>query len=220
MKKLIVSLTILILGFCLIATPVESTGTISPTKDDEYTAPYNLMAAVIDPTTVMLFWENPVYENQPMGFRIYCNNNMVWQIRDGNATFCTLENVCPGCHEFYVTAYFDSGDESAPSNVYILEVTANEDHAAALKPASLSIYPNPSRSDVTIKLAEGSKSGDTYLSIYNLKGQLVLQKNAVTSSQWQWNGTDQQGNRVPAGMYYIKAQSKTGSAVGKIMLTE
>ena len=78
-------------------------------------------------------------------------------------------------------------------------------------------YPNPFNPETTISFSLNTENTeDTELIIYNLKGQKIktFPINQLTNqpvNQITWNGTDENGNFVPSGMYFYKLISKGNS---------
>jgi len=85
----------------------------------------------------------------------------------------------------------------------------------------LPAYPNPFNPSTTITYGLDSGS-DVSIQIYDITGQLIstLQDNFQTQG-WhsvKWNGTNQYGNQVPAGIYLSKVTSSTNTKTTKLML--
>jgi flagellar hook assembly protein FlgD len=80
--------------------------------------------------------------------------------------------------------------------------TPNAEHPTP----NLQVYPNPFSTQTTIS-AKWNKSARVNIEIYNAAGLLVktLQqgKQLPGSCKIPWNGTDNSGNILPAGIYYI-----------------
>lgn len=182
------------------------------------TGPYNLVALLLGQNDVLLYWENPVFINLPMGFRIYCNNSMVKYVPGSNATDCMLKDVCEGCHQFYVAAYFDTGCESTPSNVAELMITSANDIYNAVSALSLRVYPNPSNQGTQISLAGMKNSENAQVSVYNLKGQLIREIKINGNTAGFWDGKDSKGCIVSEGIYYIRALTSQGSITQKVSI--
>lgn len=71
-------------------------------------------------------------------------------------------------------------------------------------------HPNPFNPSTTIHYTL-PKESDVHLQIYNMLGQQINQLISSTQSSGthsiQWNGKDQQGNQVPAGIYFYQLQA-------------
>lgn len=81
--------------------------------------------------------------------------------------------------------------------------------------------PNPFRESTKIRysLAEAS---DIQLKVYNLRGQLVRKLEDVHQSKGshlaEWDGKDEQGHSLPAGIYLLQLRSAKGSATARVVL--
>lgn len=219
MKKLLLLAPLMLLILGLWAVPAAGSKDIIEPTETEVPAPYELSAEIVNTDDVLLYWTNPVYTDVPLGFRIYCNGNMVRYISGANISDYILETVCAGCHEFWVTAYFDSDTETPPSNVVLLTMTPNSDYNAASEAMILKAYPNPSRSAVNLSLPAAKANADTRLTIFNVKGQSVKTMIMRGKSTWNWDHTDDAGDLVPAGIYYARAESGAQSTTAKLLLT-
>lgn len=92
--------------------------------------------------------------------------------------------------------------------------TDNDDpNIPSVKP-SLSVYPNPMRSSLTIELK--NSRGPAILKIYNLKGQLVRQME--TSAKQIWDGRDQQGRLLGNGVYFLSVEADGQRLSSKICI--
>jgi hypothetical protein len=219
MKKVYLLIVLTGLCFSLMASfPINSENNINVHAVRDLNAPYNLIAQVISDNEVLLVWENPVYASLPMGFRIYSNMMALDEVGGPNVTDCIVDNICAGCHQFYVTAYFDNGSETLPSNIVEVTLTSNQDYAAPAASISLNAYPNPSRSSVNITLKGVEQKETGTLGIYNLKGQLIRQYSPKGATSWQWDGRDKQGRNVSNGTYYLRVSTNKGSLVQKVKI--
>ncbi len=213
---------LLMLGVCLSLTALPQ-GTAAalktdPVPRDEPLCPYNLQAALININDVLLIWENPVYLNLPMGFRIYCNNVMVRYVPGANTTDCLLTNVCAGCHQFYVTAFYDTGCESVPSNIAEITVTALSENVYPVRSPGLVIYPCPARYDVHFSVQSEGKAKQADISIYNAKGQFIRRFSLSNGEKGLWDRKDSAGRAVSEGIYYMRAVTPEGSVTRKFTL--
>jgi len=219
MKKFYLFIMLTGLCFSLMASfPINVENNIRVHAVKEITAPYNLIAQVLSFDEVLLVWENPVYATLPMGFRVYCNMMAIEEIGGSNVSDCIITNVCAGCHQFYVTAYFDNGSETNPSNTVEVTVTSNQEQTVPAATISLTAYPNPSRSTMNIALSGTKQNESTALAIYNVRGQLIRQFSLNGSKTWQWDGKDNQNRSVANGTYYLKATTKQGSLTHKLTI--
>jgi hypothetical protein len=76
----------------------------------------------------------------------------------------------------------------------------------------VSIHPNPFNPTTTVDF-ELKESAWTTISIYNVSGQLIrvetLGTEPVGRHNWVWKGTDQEGNSVSSGVYFIVLKAGT-----------
>jgi hypothetical protein len=219
MKKLSLSVLLLAVGLGLFAAHNVSLIDVPEAhKEVRQAGPYNLMAVVIGNDAVLLAWENPVYEEPPLGFRIYCNDCLVRFAPGSDVADYLLQEVCEGCHQFFVTAYFDSDCESLPSNIAEVNVTSVSDNVISEVPLFLKTYPNPVRGMVNISLEGVKDGGSPDISVYNVKGQLIKRFHLSTDRFGQWNCRDSTGRQATEGIYFLKATTPQGSVTQKIIL--
>jgi len=85
----------------------------------------------------------------------------------------------------------------------------------------LSNYPNPFNSSTTLSYGI-SKDGLVILNIYNIKGQLVtkLVSNPQKKGAYKviWNGTDQTGKKVSAGLYFSRLEANGKTLTSKMLM--
>lgn len=83
-----------------------------------------------------------------------------------------------------------------------------------------SAWPNPFSQRVTIAVSLTEKDRDASLSVYNLKGQKVreLELDFRHSGEVSWDGCDRQGQKLPAGIYLLRLNCKSGALTRKLML--
>jgi len=95
----------------------------------------------------------------------------------------------------------------------------NESLPTAL--SSYSAYPNPFNPTTTIKY-QLPIHAEVTLSIYDIQGRhiktLVKKSQPTGHYETQWNGTDNDGMQVAAGMYFARLQAGSYSSVGKLVL--
>ena len=88
----------------------------------------------------------------------------------------------------------------------------------------VSIAPNPSRGAVALALA-GPEGATVDVAIHDVRGRLVARLPAAKLAGGQaairWDGRDQAGRAVPAGVYLVRAGIGRASAVARVVrLTE
>lgn len=92
---------------------------------------------------------------------------------------------------------------------------ADDPHIPAVQKPTLTLWPNPGRTQVSLFL-KGMKNPDFSAGVYNIRGQKVrtlsgfqLDQDGILSLKW--DGRDQNNRRIPAGVYLIRI--KTGNQV-------
>jgi len=88
----------------------------------------------------------------------------------------------------------------------------------------LTVSPNPFREKIDIKYTThdtGCKTKDSSLKIYDVCGRLVknynLQIEIYNLQSIEWDGTDDTGNILPAGVYFMKFNSESSAAIKKLV---
>src|SRR5690606_25412351 len=92
-----------------------------------------------------------------------------------------------------------------------------EDEVPQPDETTLEAYPNPFSTQVTVAvtLAEGAEASDLKVQIYNAMGQLVRtlrlsQAGFVQAFEIVWDGTNDAGQQVANGTYFLVVQTPTG----------
>ena len=83
-------------------------------------------------------------------------------------------------------------------------------------------FPNPFRDDVTIRF-ELVEAEDVEVSFYTASGQLVARQRhegQVGSNVLSWDGRSAHGDRVSAGVYFVRLQSSIGVSTGRLVRIE
>lgn len=85
---------------------------------------------------------------------------------------------------------------------------------------SLCAYPNPFIESLNLTVS-GMKENEIQLSIYNIRGQLVDKQIIHSTSEgkhtFTWDCKNKQNNAVAAGIYIIKVQNKSETAVTRVV---
>jgi len=90
-----------------------------------------------------------------------------------------------------------------------------------LSSISISNHPNPFTPSTTINYSI-PKEGNVIINIYNIKGQIV--KTLVSESMKSgihsivWNGDDQNGKKVSAGLYFTRMQANGKTLTNKMLM--
>lgn len=99
--------------------------------------------------------------------------------------------------------------------------TAGDDPSIAPLTFVTNNYPNPFNPETSINYTV-PKDGQTSITIYNTKGQVVrsLLSNRVKAGSYKvsWNGKDDLGNDVASGVYYYRLDNNQKSITKKMLL--
>ncbi|MCF7918722.1 MAG: T9SS type A sorting domain-containing protein [Candidatus Cloacimonetes bacterium] len=113
----------------------------------------------------------------------------------------TAKNMIPGFAEIHITGNDD--DDITPADWQCFN------------------YPNPFRQSTTIRLLNNSRrempGGD--FAIYNLKGEKVKTLQLTPDEpELVWNGENEQGKKLPSGIYFLKSCTDNRSILSKLVL--
>jgi|GEM_PF-3351369 len=116
-----------------------------------------------------------------------------------------------------------SGYETGKLYVYNLDTSPIAERASKPDELTITSYPNPFNSSVTISVRGSSPT----IEIYDINGRMVglfsepntEHRTPITVTRDLWDGTDMSGNELPSGVYFVKAYSSIGKAIShKIVL--
>ena len=119
---------------------------------------------------------------------------------------CVVDNTTQRVNTFWVNSALAELDESAPiANKF--ELMGN--------------YPNPFNPETKIKFSTERES-NVEVTIYSLLGEKVntIQNGQLNAGTYNisWFGQDQNGNKVPSGVYFYEVRSDNRTAKGKMLL--
>lgn len=119
-------------------------------------------------------------------------------------------------------------DLSIPVTLTVSATSADND-GLPVAPITMSNYPNPFNPTTTINFQMSGimEQQDLELEIYNIKGQKIktyfpsfdsAQDDNNSSYSITWNGTDENGQPVPSGIYYYRLKTDAVSLTRKMLL--
>ena len=86
----------------------------------------------------------------------------------------------------------------------------------------LAVRPNPMLDGGEVRFAL-PVTGNVALKVYNVKGELVrtLIEGSSPAGEYKidWNGANSRGNRVTSGIYFLRLETRGGSAVSKVVVS-
>jgi glycosidase len=119
-------------------------------------------------------------------------------------------NLLPGEYRLYSTKKLESPK-------LILGV---EDHKVAGEEDFVSVYPNPSAAEFTLKIQQINPS-PVNIYIFDMTGRMIRQFKTFTSSSGvelvQWDGKSENGTDAPAGIYLIDVRTTFGNEAVKVI---
>ncbi len=215
-----------------------SKGDLTIGLDDDQTLPVQLSSFDVfntNSSNVMVKWVTQS-ESDLDGYRIYrnCDNNL------NNAEM--LDVFIPGTNtsQTQTYSYIDNSievngiyyywikmiDYDASSSFYgpaIIEVEDDFNNSVdiPLTTGLVSIYPNPFNPTTSIRYSLDSNSL-TEIKIYNVRGQLVktfdLGMQTTGFHKLVWNAKDDNGNKLPSGVYFSRMKANNKIDTKKIIL--
>jgi hypothetical protein len=94
--------------------------------------------------------------------------------------------------------------------------SAADDPVVPAAQLMLRAWPSPFVEELTIQ-TDSSAKGPLNVSIHNLRGQKVREIESFNSQSIRWDGKDDNGREVPAGVYLLRVVQDGRSAVTKVM---
>lgn len=126
------------------------------------------------------------------------------------------------CMHFFYAFWADEMLDAALIVEYV--VVGKEEHEEeSVTTPCLKIYPNPCKEKVYIDLGKNESSDDrSCLVIYNANGLLIkdfrITHDALHNTRIVWDGTDQNNQRVPAGIYFVELHTEDNIQIEKVIL--
>lgn len=123
-------------------------------------------------------------------------------------------------HDGYIEHVVASNSMSQTFSDYLKVVTnhyvANQDETIPHPDLSVTCYPNPFSDKVTFKFGDSQCSNS--IRIYNVKGQLIKEIQSIEKSEVVWDGKDEKGKSVSAGVYFTRLISDGKSLTTKMLM--
>ncbi len=129
-------------------------------------------------------------------------------------------------------------DSTPPLKTYIFEYVPpgiTEETSIEIQEAGLEVQPNPFRDGIAIRYCIGQSSSSGGLKIYDADGRLVKKfllptfptsssgmagVNPSLSASVIWQGDDDSGRKLPAGIYFVQLENRNFSIVEKVIKLE
>ncbi|MDD2229370.1 MAG: FlgD immunoglobulin-like domain containing protein [Candidatus Cloacimonetes bacterium] len=191
--------------------------------------PYLTPISIQAPSTFALNWHSG---NNPDHFEVmykpYSDPASQWQsiVKPGDARSHSISNLNPTTwYEMKVASIYNPGPgevylESQTQLVNYQYITPNED-LLNVPGVALSNYPNPFKPNTTVQF-ELKEAGETTLTVFNIKGQVVktLVNKSMSSGSHNinWDGRDNNDSVCSSGIYYLRLTSGTQMQQRKMLL--
>jgi hypothetical protein len=117
------------------------------------------------------------------------------------------------------TSYFISISACEINGVHYGEPVSNVDELIPQSTAiGLSCFPNPFKDTIKITYRIPDKSKYGTLSIYNVKGQLIINTTVNGEGDFEWDCRSKSGKLMPNGVYYCILQTQEESKLSRLVL--
>lgn len=120
--------------------------------------------------------------------------------------------------------YDENGDLHDTFEKYVIIVTGSEDEPEEITPGDFRLlqnYPNPFNPSTTFRF-ELNESSDISLSVYDISGSKIADIASGYFSKgtysYRWNAADEHNRHLPAGIYFYRLQTSSGSETKKMVL--
>jgi hypothetical protein len=190
--------------------------------------PY-LIPSIQAPSTFVLNWFSG---NDPDHFEVmykpYSAPASEWQsiVKPGDARNHNISNLDPNTwYEMKVASIYNPGPgevylESQTQLVNYQYISPNND-LVNVPGMALSNYPNPFNPNTTVQF-ELKAAGETTLSVYNIKGQvvktLINQSMPSGAHKINWDGRDNHDTPCSSGIYYLRLDNEHRTQLRKMLL--
>ena len=135
-------------------------------------------------------------------YNVYREGSVIGTATETNYTDVIMTS---GQYTYYVTAVYDNGDESDPSNSVTVDViTGVDEHLAD----AINVYPNPATDVVNVKSDVQINS----VKVYNYAGQVIVNEE-INSMIYQLNTSQYQ-----SGIYFFQIETDEGTISKRIII--
>ena len=173
-------------------------------------APENVTAEFLPPSSIRVQWDVPQY-SEPIYYAVQASD--LWVEVPAAQTEYTFADLTPGTYQIRVIAFYPGQQMSHSEEGFIqIEVVDTEDPIAG--PQQLSIAPNPFATSTELRWVT-SQPGLTTISLYNIRGQRLLQESLSLPGGPQTYSL--QASSLPAGIYFLRLQSGAGVITRKVL---
>ena len=165
-------------------------------------------------------WEAPTVNRDLIGYNVYQDEEQIHYAEGpANTSFFDM-GLESGTYTYYVTSVYDQSESEPSEPVEVVIGTAvDDDNTDLALPYLAQNYPNPFNSSTSISFFSHRDTENIKINIYNMKGQLI-KKISIPNDQSSiiWNGTNENNDPVPSGIYFYKLSSGEYTDVKKMIL--
>ncbi len=113
----------------------------------------------------------------------------------------------------------DGGNVSYMALDITVPLSASSDPEIPVANLKINSWPNPFSEGCTLKVNGTAKAGQQ-LEIFNLKGQKVRRLDLNSDFETRWDGRDESGQALAAGIYFARAHAGNNSIVHKLVISK
>jgi photosystem II stability/assembly factor-like uncharacterized protein len=156
-----------------------------------------------------------IYAGTQSGVYKSIDNGDTWIVM--NEGLNDLQITCLGiCPDNYV---FASTKESSMYRWSVLGIAEQNDQP--VKHSMIFVYPNPTKGKTTINYQVSTET-PVHICIYDIQGRRVIRLGSRAKGAGLhtivWNGLDERGNKVSAGVYFLEFKTKEFSSNQKLLV--
>ena len=138
-------------------------------------------------------------------YNVYRDDAVIGTTTETNYSDCDYPGL--GVYIYYVTAVYDNGLESMPSNSITVDVfypTGVDEYLAG----AINVYPNPASDKINIKSDVQIKS----VKVYNYVGQVIVNED-VNGMMYHFNTS-----QYRPGIYFFRIETEAGVVLKKVVI--
>jgi len=82
------------------------------------------------------------------------------------------------------------------------------------------VYPNPFSQSINVAVTTKQSPQEYLFLVYNLKGQCVYRTAGISSGSFDlsWDGKGSRGQKLPAGIYFLRFNTKEHTSTKRVVL--
>ncbi|MBN1252647.1 MAG: C10 family peptidase [Bacteroidales bacterium] len=169
---------------------------------------------ILESPEIYIGKDTSIYTNQSISLDAGIGfNSYLWNTEETTQTITFNGNIGSGNYSYYVKVTNDNMCEN--SDTILITVQNITDINEISFDKSIKLYPNPAKDNLTIEFVNKSKSV-TYIEIYDISGNLIIQKEFKNSLQFFKEKINLQ--QLKSGTYMIRIKNSDNLILKKIIL--